>query len=74
MGNYERLLKEVGRLTRVVSNMDERYNARLAELEARVELILMSLPTDTAEEIMDTAEGVLDEIRNITRANDRSRS
>lgn len=73
MGNYERLLKEVGRLTRVVSNMDERYNARLAELEARVELILMSLPTDTAEEILDTAEGVLDEIRNITGANDRSR-
>lgn len=73
MGNYERLLKEVGRLTRVVSNMDERYNARLAELEARVELILMSLPTDTAEEIMDTAEGVLDEIRDITRANDRGR-
>lgn len=71
MSTNERLLREVGRLTQVVLNMENKYNARLAELEARVELILMSLPTDTAEEIMDTAEGVLDEIRDITRANDR---
>lgn len=59
------IAQEVSRLSKVVSAIEANYSRRIAVLEARLEIVLQSLPVMDVDEMLSSMEAVAKEFEEI---------